>query len=970
MEPVGPLVCPVLVGRDDLIALADRRLDEARGRRGELLFLAGEAGIGKTRLLDEIERSARDRGFRVLHAATFARDLEVAAGPFLDLAHAMKRDRQLADAGQRLLDRLEDTNPDDPDAHRRRRLLVLDVVHLLAGLATEPLLIAIEDLHWADDLSLELLAALASRLREQPAIVVGTYRSDELYPRVPMREWRARLLTQRIAEEARLNRLSVEETGRMTRAILALDEPISGDLVGAVHDRTDGIPLHVEELLGALPPGAAAADRIRAADVPETLQEAILRRVSERSRAARTVAETGAVIGRSFDPGLLARVIDRPEERLEDPLRELVRYFFLVPTSGGQYDFRHATIRDTIYGQIPVRRRRDLHLRVARAATALGGMAPAVLSAHFEQAGEAAEAYRTALAGGRAAGAISSHREAFDLLGRATRNLPAATPTIERASVFEELGVEAAAVDDAEAAQEAFESARQLYHQAGATVEAAAVIPGLATAGHAMGQLLEQRAHLLRSGLAELDTVPDRDVRRVRARLLAGLALAYCLDFRIEESIEYAERAGALAAEVGDLETELHVLATRGLDLVFTRRMDDGWQALEEVVSRGRAAGLEAEVARAYDDIGSSAWELIEYERSERWLRDGIGYAERVERWDWHHAMAGALAVVMWATGRWDEATRIAERAFADGRGGRPARITCLWVMGYVAMGQGEFERARALLGSSARSAQETGELLRWSPPVWGLAETALLSGNPAEAIDLGRRAAAAYRTTEDTALFAPYAVTGTRALLTLSDPVAAASWVEEAERILAARSRPGPMIAVDHSRGLLLRAQGRLGLARQRLETARAAWMARGRVWEATWSLIDLAECQLRANRPSEAGTLLEEAIETTSRLGCLPLRDRAEHLLRSVRSRRPSSEPWRPLTVREFEVARLIAAGLTNAQIADELSIAPKTASAHIEHILAKLGAARRSEIAAWAAGITGASDPPVRSPAAQIR
>jgi DNA-binding CsgD family transcriptional regulator len=133
---------------------------------------------------------------------------------------------------------------------------------------------------------------------------------------------------------------------------------------------------------------------------------------------------------------------------------------------------------------------------------------------------------------------------------------------------------------------------------------------------------------------------------------------------------------------------------------------------------------------------------------------------------------------------------------------------------------------------------------------------------------------------------------------------------------------------------------------------------------------LIDLAECQLRANRPSEAGTLLEEAIETTSRLGCLPLRDRAEHLLRSVRSRRPSSEPWRPLTVREFEVARLIAAGLTNAQIADELSIAPKTASAHIEHILAKLGAARRSEIAAWAAGITGASDPPVRSPAAQIR
>ncbi|HEY7522944.1 MAG TPA: AAA family ATPase [Candidatus Limnocylindrales bacterium] len=970
MEPVGPLICPVLVGRDDLFALADRRLAEARRGRGELLFLAGEAGIGKSRLLGEIEGLARERAFRVLHASTFPRDREVAAGPFLDLAHAMKRDRRFGDAGDQLLERLADAASDDQDAHRRRRLLVLDVVDQLAGLAATPLLIAIEDLHWADDLSLELLAALAGRLRERPAIVVGTYRSDELYPRVPMREWRARLLTQRIAEEARLNRLSAEETGRMTRAILAFDEPVAADLVAAVHDRTDGIPLHVEELLGALPSGTTMTDQIRAADVPATLQEAILRRVAERSRAARAVAETGAVIGRSFDPERLARVMDRPPERLEVPLQELVRYFFLVPASGGQFDFRHATIRDTIYGQIPTRRRRDLHLRVARTATALGDLAPAVLSAHFEQAGESGEAYRTALAGGRAAAALSSHREAFELLGRASRHVPSGTPPSERARVFQEFGLVAMAVDEALTARAALGTARRLYLDVGAVVEAAAVVPPLAAVSHLLGQVLDDRVELLRAGLAEVEDRTDEPARRVQGRLLAGLALAYCLDFRIEESIEYAEQGRAVAAEAGDLETELHALATLGLGRLFTRRIDDGWRTLEEAARRGSEARIESEVARAYDYIGSAAWELMEYQRAERWLRDGIDYAERVERWEWHHQMSAGLAVVMWATGRWDEAVHIAERAFADGRGGRPARITCLWAMGYVAMARGDYERARTLLRSSAQEAEVMAELLRWSPPIWGLAETALLSGRPAEAIELARRAAAAYRTTEDTTLFAPYAVTGTRALLALGDPVGAASWVEEAERILATRSRPGPMIAVEHSHGLLLRAQGRLGKARQRLEAARASWLDRGRIWEATWSSIDLAECHVRAHRLNEAWVLLEETIETTSRLGCPPLRERAEHLLRSVRARRPGSEPWRPLTVREFEVARLIAAGLTNAQIAAELAIAPKTASAHVEHILAKLGAARRSEIAAWAAGIPRAIDPPVRTPAAQSR
>ena len=131
--------------------------------------------------------------------------------------------------------------------------------------------------------------------------------------------------------------------------------------------------------------------------------------------------------------------------------------------------------------------------------------------------------------------------------------------------------------------------------------------------------------------------------------------------------------------------------------------------------------------------------------------------------------------------------------------------------------------------------------------------------------------------------------------------------------------------------------------------------WDTCSRVWEGTWVRLDLAACLLRTNRPAEAISILEEVRSIADRLGSRPLAARASDLLREARARHPSDEPWHPLTAREFEVARLIAAGQTNAEIAASLFIAPKTASSHVEHILAKLGASRRSEIAVWASAIS---------------
>jgi len=201
------LSSPVLVGRDDLVALADRRLGAAAEGRGGLLFLAGEAGIGKTRLLAEIVRRAS--GFTVITAGASPGDAEVAGGLLADLAAELRHCAAIAAVGARVSQRLREFA--DGDAERQRRLLVSDLTDMIAAAASGPLLVAIEDLHWADEVTLDVLGRLGRRASSLPLLLVGTYRSDELYPRVPMRAWRTRLLTQRYAEEVRLTRLSLAE---------------------------------------------------------------------------------------------------------------------------------------------------------------------------------------------------------------------------------------------------------------------------------------------------------------------------------------------------------------------------------------------------------------------------------------------------------------------------------------------------------------------------------------------------------------------------------------------------------------------------------------------------------------------------------------------------------------------------------------------------------------------------------------
>jgi DNA-binding CsgD family transcriptional regulator len=343
---------------------------------------------------------------------------------------------------------------------------------------------------------------------------------------------------------------------------------------------------------------------------------------------------------------------------------------------------------------------------------------------------------------------------------------------------------------------------------------------------------------------------------------------------------------------------------------------------------------------------------VMDYTAAEQAIDEGLEYADAIEQSHCRQQMAVTSALIEWAHGNWDTASRIARQELVE-RGCRRGALGAVSVVGYVAFGRGDLQDARRWLDQALADGERYTDLEMVLPPLWGLAELALVAGDPPAAAERCARALEIAVRTGERPYFVPFVVTGTRALLAAHRPDDAEKWVAATQNHLAGWAMAAD--ALTHAEGLARLAGGHLTAAREALETAIAGWEARGRAWEATWARLDLAQALLRSNRYGEAARQIDDARTTATALRSQPLLVRAEELSRIGRGRGRTDEPWRPLTVREFEVSRLIAEGMTNAEIAATLEIAPKTASSHVEHILAKLGVTRRAEIAAWTATVT---------------
>jgi DNA-binding CsgD family transcriptional regulator/tetratricopeptide (TPR) repeat protein len=518
--------------------------------------------------------------------------------------------------------------------------------------------------------------------------------------------------------------------------------------------------------------------------------------------------------------------------------------------------------------------------------------------------------------------------------------MPDATDLRERADLLASLAVELEIVDEIAEAAALFGEAITLYHELGDELAAARLVPRLMATRHLLGSPLDERAQLGLNALARIEGRDEPGAVLAQCEVLAALAAAFMLDRRLDESLEYGTKASRLASAVHATTQLIDIDNTLGSVMVFAGRGPEGWPLLEAAIEAAQAGSLEGFAARGFRMIASCASVLVEYERARTWLRTGLEYTRRTEHENDYNYLLAHEGHVAWCVGDLVHAEESAQRALADGLG-ITTRITALIVLGYVELARGDSDQARVFLDEALVLGAQLGEVQRVSPALWGLAEVHLRFGDIGAAAEFCERAVAESERVGDAAYAFPFVVTGTRALIALREVARAHEWLARCAALLTLRSIPNTVPSIDHARGLIELAEGHTGLARVSLESARAGWERSGRFWESTAALHDLAQCAHRSRRPVDASRYRAEANASARAAG-------AWSLVEDMASE--STDGDSPLSAREHDVARLVASGMTNKQIAQSLTISPSTVSSHVEHILTKLGASRRAEIASW--------------------
>jgi DNA-binding CsgD family transcriptional regulator len=653
-------------------------------------------------------------------------------------------------------------------------------------------------------------------------------------------------------------------------------------------------------------------------------------------------------------------MVNRPFAELEPGIDELVANAILHPfdyVDEGYYDFRHQLLRDAIYDTVPPSQRRRFHAQAAEFVMTLQASSIVHASRHYERAGLRTQAFRAAMTGAREASRISARHEAFELYQRAVANMPADLPILEQAQLFDAYSDAAGAIERNQQCADAASRARDRYLEAGHPLEAAGCLIGMSTLVSRVGSPHDELLAFAEQGLAEVEALPVTPEReKSRAFFLGVLANDDLFASKLPTARENATAARDLAAALGDRETVLDAELTLARIDIIDGRVETGIADGLRAARDARDAGYESVGVTGYRNIAIMAARVLDAPSARAAIREGLQYADAIEQSHCRQMMASTSAILEWGAGDWDAADRLARQELVE-LGCRRGIIGCLDVIGLVAMGRGQFDEARRWLLESLETGLRVDEVHFILTPLWGLAETDLLGGDPAGAIARCEDALARATATGERALLIPFVVTGIRAYLAAHRPDDAERWRSRVRAHLAGWDAvAGPALA--HADGLLRVAAGSLTTGREALEAAFRGWADRDRSWETAWARLDLVHCVLRSNRRGDAASLLVDAARAAGELRSAPLAARTDELSRVGRGRSLADEPWRPLTAREFEVARLIAEGLTNGEIAERLDIAPKTASSHVEHILAKLAVTRRTEIAAWASAVLRSS------------
>lgn len=977
---------------------------------GRSVVIGGEAGIGKSwlvaRFVGEID------GTTVLEGAC----LEIAGdalpyAPFVEIMRTVVRDSPperlpaLLGPGRAELTRLlpelatraaELTATQGLERASQARLfeLVLGVFERLAR--ERPLVVVIEDVHWADRSTRDLIGFLSRALGDEPVLLILTTRTDATGEVQGNLAFLAELEREDDVERIEVHPFDRDEIAEQTADLL--DEPPAPALVDRLLARSDGNPFYVEELILARGTDATA--------LPPVLRDVLAARVAGLSAGAREILRAAAAAGRKIDDELLASALDLPIRQLAPALREALDSGILVRVegpSGPVSAFRHGLLQEVVDAELFPSERVALHAAFALALEERLGAGdrgvPAVeIARHWDMAHDPRRALPYTIRAAAGAEQVYAFAEALRLWERA-------------ATMFAAIGEtgEVEGRDQAEALLRAAECA-VLVGEASRAVDLAqrgivALVPGGDESRTAM---LEnrlrwylwwsgQKAAAFAAVRAALAAMPADRPTLARARALAQEAGILLLSGDLVTSRDRAREAIEVSTRLGAQGEAALALGVLGWDLALLGDVDGGIAEFRRGQAIGEALGSIEGMALAATNLAGL---LDRVGRSEAALDAALAGYEMTERFGvartYGAILLGHAAKAQLALGRWEDADRSTALGLRRGAIDEGAlwleinRARLQTVRGRFAEAEQLLRRARAiedrLGGTDHRTALLAAE-----------AELAVWSGRNEDALALGEQGLAglAASATPDPSLAWLAALVlraiaeigpgskpdqppadGTLAARALAFTARLGAAIEEALRRpgFATGERPLALLALLHAEGDRIGGRGRP----EAWADVREHWAALSRPLQVAYARFREAEAVLatRGDR-ARAADALAEAAGIASHLGAAPLSDLVTRLARQARIALPpateassvpasstavGSRPGLDLTARESEVLRLVAAGWTNQQIADSLFITRKTASVHVSNIMGKLGATNRGEAAALAHRLGIVADAPL--------
>ena len=929
-----------MIGRGREMAALAAFVDSAAGGKGGAVLIAGEAGIGKSVLIDRVLASAGIAGLRAAASPTGNSPLAPVAMLLRALRHeGIGAHHKKAEQINKLLlaesDMAETTN---------RAALFADICDIFAAITRpRPLVLVLDNLHWADHATLDLLPQLAGTARNASLLVVAAYRSDEIPRGHPIRTTREALRRGRLLEEIALEPLDRADGTRLIERLVGTNS--SPELTAKILDRSGGVPLFMEALVGVLKQrGGFDGDIMRAASLPlpETLRDAIIARVDLLSEAGRRAAEAAAVGGSELALDLLEKVNNG-----DDGLDEILEFGLLIERGQGQAVFRTPLARDAIYTAIPWTRRRLLHRRFAEALATMDHDA-VQLAEHWQSAGDAQRARQALVEGAIRARRLHAHGDAVQLSRRALDAWPAGEQEAERLAVLDQLG------DCAQLAGQ-FAEALRAWRELADSLAAAGNHIAAARTLRKIANLHELSCDWTRAIDARQDAMTAFAVAGDGAEAAAeGITTAIRLRMsaRYTAGLEVLTRAEAGAAGREDL--KLRIAALRGNLEARLGKVPDGIASIRAALDTALALDLPAVAGEIYQRLADAEERASKFKDAVSTNLHGVAFCEERTLPGGVVACLQCMSWILVRAGEWKQAIDASQRILDSIPSNSPGRGGALLFIGLVHVMRGELRKGEDLLIEAEAINRRVDHALGEIHSRWGLAMHAAMTGDNHSAAQRCRVILTRLRTVEMDHAFIPVLRWASTCFAQAGDRDGLQACGEALGDYAARFSSSEPLSALAHALGEIACLDGNAAQAAEQFERAINVIEDWDLPRERVESQLRAAMACAAAGRHEAAVAFAREAGRGADRLGARPLAQAAAAQLRQLGEPLGGAQGPRGerraqhggLTARQLEILSAISRGLTDKQVARGLRLSPRTVEMHVARALATLDCRTRAE------------------------